>query len=327
MKAKGVTRKSNVVKMATVNVAEAGTDNEIAKMARQLYESVMNNLKQVGNKFFVCIDRELLFADPRFQRLNKAGGHKVSQLALKWNPNKCDPIKVSPHDDECRFSIIDGLHRFLAAEIVGEKKLVCEVILDLPKEPEARLKAEAFLFATQNDEVDTLTPTEKHNANLILGIPEYLAVENVSNKYGVAIRRGLGGKNKAGTLSCYSTALRIAKVNGEELLDNVFKVICESRWNLNTHGFTDKTLKAISDILKLHPEHTEEIIEEMVKFFKPITPQNFMAQSLSAYPERTRVEPYTLYLEDVLCDIIGMDRLYLADKGIVRNKTSIVKAS
>jgi hypothetical protein len=301
-------------------VADAPAGSELANLAKKLYDSVMANRKQVGNKYFAEIDRDLLFADSRFQRLSKAGSRKVAKLAQKWNPAKCDPIRVSPHEDECRFSIIDGLHRYLASGINGDNRLVCEIVMGLPQDPSERLKAEAFLFATQNDEVDALTPTEKHNANLILGVPEYIAVDKISNKYNIAIRKSGAGMSKPGVLTCYSTALRIARTAGEPVLDDVYHIICESRWNLSPYGFTDKTLKAISDVIRLHPEHRTEIIAETIKFLKPITPQQFIAYGMAAYPERTRTEQFTLYLEDYLCDAIGMDRIYLVNKGIERRR-------
>lgn len=314
-------KKRTVVSMATINAA-AAPNAEIAKIQRERYEDTKANIRQIGNKYFVNIGRNLLFADSRFQRITKAGSHKVSVLADKWNPAKCDPIRVSPHDEEGRFSIIDGFHRYLAAGIKGEDRIVCEVIMGLPQDPTERLKAEAYLFATQNDQVDTLTPTEKHNANLILEVPEYVSVENTCKKYNVVIRK-TAGKSRAGVLSCYSTALRIARAYGEPLLDNTFLVICESRWNLNPLGFTDRTLKAISDVIRLHPEHREGVIGTMIQFLKPITPEQFIAHSMATYPERTRTEQFTLFLEDYVCTTLNIPRVYLANKNVERKRVAM----
>lgn len=295
------------------------TSTAISKAHRDDYELVMENANQIGNKKFAYIPLKLLFADSRFQRLHKKGGVKVRRLIDKWINAKCDPLRVSPHNDECMFSIIDGYHRFLAAYALGMKRIVCE-ILEVPEDPVERLKFEATLFATQNDELDKLSPVEKHKANLIIGSGEHIILESLLKKYNIPLKaNSRGGKVKSGYLAGYTDALAIAKVHGEDTLDRVFAILCESRWNIAKHGFCSHVFRAIKNVLILHPNYSDQIVEEAIKMFKPISPAQFLAESMAAYPRRMNAERTTLYLEDYLCDAIGMERVYLADKGIERH--------
>lgn len=299
-----------------------GIPMAINKARRKVYDVIMHNLREVGNKKFASIPLDLLYVDERFQRLNKKGVGKVRKLADKWNNNKMDPLRVSPHNDECAFSVIDGLHRFFAAKLVGMEEIVCEVIMNLPEDATERLKAEAMLFATQCDEVDTLTPAEKHNANIIMEIPEYLILDKVARKYGIEIKTGAGrGLVKQNVLAGYVEALNIARIYGEPIVDAAFKIICESRWNISPAGTGNRVLRCLRNIITLHPGYEDEIIKNIITRFKPVTPIQFMAEAIAAYPERRESEQATLYLEDYLCDTIGMDRVYLADKGIERHST------
>ena len=298
-----------------------GIPMAIGKAKRKMYELVMQNLRTVGNKRFAFIPLELLFADYRFQRIHKKGSRKVRRLIERWVNAKCDPLRVSPHNEECMFSIIDGYHRFLAASALGMEGIVCEV-LEVPEDKDERLKLEATLFATQNDELDKLAPVEKHYANLIIGSEKHIILDNLLHKYGIELKINTsGGKVKAGSLAGYVYALEIAKSHGETVLDDVFNIICNSRWNIANHGLSNDAISCIKNVLTLHPDRRDDIVSEAAKMLKLITPDQLFAESFAAYPNRTESERPTLYLEDKLCDTLGMERVYLANKGIERHST------
>ena len=293
----------------------------ISKEKRDSFEQAKHAIIPVGNKKFAWIPLNLLFADKRFQRIDKAGGLKVRKLVEKWDDKKCDPLRVSMHSEECMFSVIDGLHRYTAADIKGFKGVICE-ILDMPENPEERLKEEARIFATQNDELERLSLVDKHLAYIIIGDEAHTILDNVLKRYNIPIKANKGGgRVKNGHLAAYGEALNIANAYGEKMLDNVFKIICESRWNLAHNGFNRDVFRSLRNVFALHPDHVEEIISEAIKMFKPIEPVQFFGESMTAYPGRNSTERTTLYLEDYLCDKIGMERVYLANKGIERHST------
>lgn len=328
--------KKETTKKATgtiTKIAEAAAkNNEITREQRIAYEALLSNVKEVGTKRFALVPVDYIYADASFQRLTVKGSKKIRQLAAAFDPAKMDALRLSPHDEECRFSVIDGYHRLLAAIINGIEMIECEIIQGLPKDPRERLKAEAHLFVTQNNNVDLLRPMQKHNAGVLLGIPEYTILDELLEKYNIHLRtKGTNGRAKVGELSGYCGALKIAKTHGKDLLEDVFTVLLESRWNLSRDGFADIPLNAIKTVLLLHVDRREEVIAACIKYMKQITPELFISQSNANYPTRARYQRAILTLEDKVCDIIGANRLYLAGSNVIRvfeeNTTANISAS
>lgn len=288
------------------NVVNINRENTVDEMFSQTMASKI----KVGNKYYAYVPLKRMYVDEDYQRQTSKA--KVRKLAEKWNINKMDALRVSPHPEEGKFSIIDGSHRFHAAQMNGEKFLACEIIMGLSDDPAKRKVEEAKLFSTQGDEVNRLTPQEKHKANVLLGVKENVIVDNICEKYDIPYKpdSARGGHLK-GVLAGFAEALRIAKVYGEKLLDEVFYVICESRWNMAYKGMGNAILRSLTNILVLHPDFKAEIKFELIKLFTPIEPEKLLADAMSKYPERKEIERLTLYLEDYLIgEIDGMYRVY-----------------
>lgn len=288
------------------NVVNINRENTVDEMFSQTMASKI----KVGNKYYAYVPLKRMYVDEDYQRQTSKA--KVRKLAEKWNINKMDALRVSPHPEEGKFSIIDGSHRFHAAQMNGEKFLACEIIMGLSDDPAKRKVEEARLFSTQGDEVNRLTPQEKHKANVLLGVKENVIVDNICEKYDIPYKpdSARGGHLK-GVLAGFAEALRIAKVYGEKLLDEVFYVICESRWNMAYKGMGNAILRSLTNILVLHPDFKAEIKFELIKLFTPIEPEKLLADAMSKYPERKEIERLTLYLEDYLIgEIDDMYRVY-----------------
>lgn len=276
----------------------------------ELYELTMNQINKVGNKIFVFIPLKLLYMDDRFQRVGLTSKQKIQKLVNKWDPNKMDALRVSPHPEDKSFSVIDGYHRYSAAVIKGVIGLECELIQGLSSDPQERLIQEATLFATQNDEVDVLSPFEKHKANVLRGIKENIALERLVVKYNIPLKTNKGqGRCAVGHLSGFARALSIAKAN-EDVLDNVFDVICSSRWNLSSAGFSNYVLESLAHLFLLHPTEINKVKAGLIEYCKPVTPNKFFAEAHTKYPERKMSERLTMYLEDYVCDHCDVARVY-----------------
>lgn len=292
------------------------------------YYSIFTNMKPVGSKNFVCIPIEMLTFDESYQRIDTSSASKIKTLADKWDSRKMTPLLVAPHPETHNFCVIDGYHRYSAAKIMKERGkeivgLECDVVLGLSKDPRERRIQEAKLFVTQDNEADKLTPMQKHKANLLCDIPENVALQKVVDKYDVMLKKPTGrGVAKAGHLSGFTAALAIAKVDGQKILDDVFYVITNSRWNLCRSGFNSCYLRSIRMVLKLHPENISEIQKEMIRYFTPIQPEQFSAESKAAYPGRKEIDGVTMHLEDIVCDALGLEKVYQkeAEKKMVAKK-------
>lgn len=276
---------------------------------KDVYDLVLNSLRKVGNKYYASIPLTLLFADKRFQRNSRSAHVKIKRLVDRWNPNKMDALKVVPHGETCSFSVVDGFHRLTALRMMGVTTVECEVVLGLSENPDERLVQEAFLFATQGDEIDRLLPVDKHNANLVLGVKENVVVNSLCAKYHIPLKTSLQGRTKVSHLAGFTAALSIARVN-EKLLDDVFYILCESRWNLAAKGLGALTLKTVSGILSLHPECKDDIIKSLIEYFTPIDPAQYFANAYAKYPERKEQERLVLFLEDYLVETLGITRVY-----------------
>lgn len=293
-------KKNNVVSM-----------NRGSNMMDEMFSQTMASKIKVGNKYYAYVPLKRMVVDEDYQRQTSKA--KVRKLAEKWNINKMDALRVSPHPEEGKFSIIDGSHRFHAAQMNGEKFLACEIIMGLSDDPAKRKVEEAKLFSTQGDEVNRLTPQEKHKANVLLGVKENVIVDNICKKYDIPYKpeSARRGGNIKGVLTGFAEALRISKKYGEEMLDAIFYILCESRWDMAYKGMGSVILNSLANILALHPGFKEDIKFELINLFTPIEPEKLFADAMSKYPERKEVERLTLYLEDYLIgEINDMYRVY-----------------
>lgn len=295
-------RKNNVIEM---NVATK--DNN---MTTEMFQQILTSAIKVGNKTFAYVPLRLMYIDEAYQRQTSKA--KVRKLAEKWNINKMDALRVAPHPETGMFSIIDGQHRYSAAKLNGEKFLASEIIMGLSDDPAVREKQEAKLFSTQGDEVNHLTPQEKHKANILLGVEENIVLDNLCKKYNIALKPDTArGKVRKGVLSGFVEAIRIIKSYGEDVMDETFYILCECRWNLERKGMGNAVLRSVSGLLALHPDHKAELKQEIAEYFRPITPEKFMADAMNRYPERKEQERLVMYLEDeMVCQINDMYRVY-----------------
>lgn len=278
---------------------------------QQLWDLVMSNVQKIGGKQLVFIPMELLFVDDKFQRVDENSKARINQLARNWDINKMDSLKVSLHPEEMRGSVIDGYHRVMAAKILELPGLEAEILQGMPENPEERLVKEATYFATQGDEVSKLTPVQKHKANVLRGIPENVAVNELIKQYHISLKTNPSrGRVAAGELAGFTVALYIVKHSGREMLDTILDVLCESRWNLSKNGLSANALYTVYNILRLHPEHKAEIISALKSMFTPIEPDQLFAQAYAKYSNRGEKERILMYTEDTVCEKLRIDRVY-----------------
>ena len=282
--------------------------SEIGMSQRNLYEFTCQNKQKIGNKVYVCIPAELLVVDTRFQRTEESSTSKIRKLANNWDNNMMDALKVSEHPEANEFSILDGYHRFTAGTMNGFSAFPCEIVQGLSINPEERLIQEATIFATQTDEVDSLTPMMKHKANVVRGVKANVSLQKLVEKHGINLKPATSrGRTKIGYLAGFSQALQIVKTNnGEEKLDHIFDIICQAKWNLSKQGFSANVLAALNNILTLHEENYDYVY---INYFRDIEPEKFFAEAKVAYPERKDKEALTLLLEDKVC-AAGAKRVY-----------------
>lgn len=299
-------KKTNIV-----NIKRNNTEvKENANMV--MFNQVMVSAIKVGNKYFASVPLQLLLIDYTYQRKTKKV--KVANLVKKWDIDKMDALRVSPRKDEGMFAIIDGSHRYSAAKVKQEQILVCEILMDLPEDAAERVKEEARLYATQSDEVNKLTPVEKHNANVLIGVEENVITEKMLAKYNIPLKTNPShGVVKLGSLAGFTAFLNEAK-SGEEHVDNILRIICESRWNIARNGLSALVIRTVGNMLKFHPKDTETVKKVLIKIFSHIEPEQFFGAAIARYPMRKETERLLLWLEDEVCKSTNLERVYTGEK-------------
>ena len=275
---------------------------------KELFNLVNSNMIPVGNKKFANIPLSLLYIDAAYQREATASMAKINSLAAHWDDKKMDPIKVSARPDEGVFAVLDGFHRAAAAHINGKQYIEAEVLTF--DDVDTRLVSEATIFATQKDDVETLTPAQKHNANVVRGIKANVILNKAIQKYHVQLKSNTHGKGKTGTLSGFAEALRMADVYGYQMVDDVFNIICSSRWDSEPNGFGNVTLAALKNVLSVHADLREQIIPATINYFRTITPNTMLAFGKTKYAIRSDRAAMTLAYDDFLNNTLGIPMAY-----------------
>lgn len=293
--------------MTTINFTSATSTPATASM----YNLVVNNIQTIGGKKFAYIPLELLTIDSRYQRGAFTTESKINKLINSWDKNLMNPILVSPHKEKALFCIVDGFHRVEAARKMGFDGIEAEVLVDLPDDPEQRLIAEAKLFGNQLKAVDKLSPIQSHNANVLAGVQANILLEKIAEKYNVNVKpvNCQAREKRVNTVTAFATALRVAR-KGEQLLDDIFDIICYAGWNMGTEGFTNWVIQALSNILSMHPDMREASKTALKEYFRTREVENVLAEAIVKYPLRKKGVQMTLFLEDYLHNTINMPYVY-----------------
>ena len=309
--------------MTTINFTPATSTPATAP----LYNIVANNMQTIGKKKFACIPLELLATDSRYQRDAFTKESKINFLVDNWNADLMDPIRVSPHPEEALFYIVNGFHRVEAMRRMGCSDIEAEVLIDMPSDPEQRLVAEAKLFGNQLKAVDKLTPIQSHNANVLTGVAANILLERIAEKYNVNIKPAncQAREKRVNTVTAFATALRVAN-KGEQLLDDIFDIICYAGWNMGTEGFTHWVIQSLNNILSMHPDMREASKTALKEYFRTREVENVLAEAIVKYPLRKKGVQMTLFLEDYLHTTIGMPYVYTKEEDMITTTQATAEA-
>ena len=298
----------SAIESAKAKMTLSQMPDESLKHRQQTFDVVIRTAIGIGNKKFGYVPIELLYADKRFQRVNSSAQRKINNIAMNFDENLMDALRVSVHEDELRFSVIDGFHRLSAAIIAGIDMLECELLF-LSKDPDERLAMEAKIFSDQDNGIERLKPVQKHNANLINNVIENVILQRcldvykdhccTNNRYDVC---GLTG---------FVQALRTTKKkNGEELLAAVFDVIFHSGWNTEKRGLGNDSIILIRSVLELHWDRKDDAVKAMISYFSETGPKEFFAMATAAYPKRKVNERNVMLLENIISRSLGIEPVY-----------------
>lgn len=252
------------------------------------------------------------FVDSRYQGMRT---HKhLNRLKNKWDERKLTPIILVPHPEEYRFAVVDGQGRCLVAPEKGMDRLNAIILMDAPEDLNERLKFEAEYFIGQDSEVENVKPLEKHLSRVIIGDSAAVSLDKLLKKYGIRFVSTKGNREES-VLGSYTDTYSIVKVHGEKCLDFIFSIIDNAGWNKETNGYATFVMRALREVWIAHPNDRKEIHRYLSKELRQIDPALFSANAKSKYPKRDHRVSCVLYLEDLVCDGLGIKKKIYVENG------------
>jgi hypothetical protein len=252
------------------------------------------------------------FVDSRYQGMRT---HKhLNRLKNKWDERKLTPIILVPHPEEYRFAVVDGQGRCLVAPEKGMDRLNAIILMDAPEDLDERLKFEAEYFIGQDSEVENVKPLEKHLSRVIIGDSAAVSLDKLLNKYGIKFVATKGNREES-VLGSYTDTYSIVKVHGEKCLDFIFSIIDNAGWNKETNGYATFVMRALREVWIAHPNDRKEIHSFLSKELRQIDPALFSAEAKSKYPKRDHRVSCVLYVEDLVCDSLGIEKKIYVENG------------
>ena len=250
------------------------------------------------------------YVDERYQGMRT---HKrLNRLISKWDERKLTPIILVPHPEEYRFAIVDGQGRSIVAPMKGKDSLNAIILMDAPEDLDERLKFEAEYFIGQDSEVENVKPLEKHLSRVIIGDEAATSLDKLLKKYKIKFV-ATKGKREESVLGSYTDTYRIAKVHGEKCLDFIFSIIENAGWNKEPNGYATFVMRALKEIWVAHPNNRKEIHTFLSREFRQIDPALFSSNARSKYPKRDYRICCILFVEDMVCDGLGIEKKIYAD--------------
>lgn len=252
------------------------------------------------------------FVDSRYQGMRT---HKhLNRLKNKWDERKLTPIILVPHPEEYRFAVVDGQGRCLVAPEKGMDRLNAIILMDAPEDLNERLKFEAEYFIGQDSEVENVKPLEKHLSRVIIGDDAAVSLDKLLNKYGIKFVSTKGNREES-VLGSYTDTYSIVKVHGEKCLDFIFSIVDNTGWNKETNGYATFVMRALREVWIAHPNDRKEIHRYLSKELRQIDPVLFSAEAKSKYPKRDHRVSCVLYVEDLVCDGLGIEKKIYVENG------------
>lgn len=252
------------------------------------------------------------FVDSRYQGMRT---HKhLNRLKNKWDERKLTPIILVPHPEEYRFAVVDGQGRCLVAPEKGMDRLNAIILMDAPEDLDERLKFEAEYFIGQDSEVENVKPLEKHLSRVIIGDVAAVSLDKLLNKYGIKFVATKGNREES-VLGSYTDTYSIVKVHGEKCLDFIFSIIENAGWNKETNGYATFVMRALREVWIAHPNDRKEIHRYLSKELRQIDPALFSAEAKAKYPKRDHRVSCVLYVEDLVCDGLGIEKKIYVENG------------
>lgn len=179
----------------------------------------------MSDTYVTAIPAADLFADDTYQRPLDAP--RAKRIAAQWDPRLAGIVEVSDRGNTTpRYAVIDGRHRWAAAQHAGIDILVANVHTGLSVADEAKL------FDRLNRERRRITTWDHWNARKAAGDPDVNTIEATVTSLGLVI----DSSPRLGHVRCTSTLEKLLALGGADLVQRTLQLVLEV-WGRDVAGF------------------------------------------------------------------------------------------
>lgn len=259
-----------------------------AKDAQKMMgDALMANAKVINGVKYLEIPLQMLTIQTLYQRHNK--GHEKA-IAAQWDKRKAGVITVSYRDGV--FYIIDGQHRFLAANIVGEESMTCQVYENLTIEQEAEI------FGSQMENVVKLNTSETFRAMLVAKHEKETEIANICKKYNLVIMPNENGEKPV--LKALKAAENSYRIYGRKCLEFTFDIIKQSGWHNERNAYSEVMVISLRNVFANHQNDLKSAKIILIRFLEHINFDLLKAKACCTYIGRGNSGAVTSLFEKLI---------------------------
>lgn len=176
------------------------------------------------------------------------------------------------------FYVWDGLHRLEAARMRGIKYLLCDIVVGLTQDQEAKL------FGCQGIELKKPDPYDIFKANVCVGEEVDTVIKTICDKYDLTVNRN---NKQAGNLSCLTLARKIFEIGKTDRkhFERVLELLHKAKWNEFPQSHCHRVINALYEIRKASENEYEFIQRKLVFYLKKINPDELLINSTVKYSQ------------------------------------------
>lgn len=251
-------------------------------------EAILRNVPEVGGLKFAEIPVDMLCVPDTYQRMTH--GHE-KKIASNWDKRKAGALVVS-YRDGCLY-VIDGQHRLLAARMVGENSMPCQIYENLTE------NEEAVIFGNQDENKIRLKTVEKLRALYVGEDPAAITLKKICDEYGIVLLP-MDSKEKAPVLTGLRVTITALSNYGEVCVRWIFDTIKKSGWRLVSGAYSESSINSLRNIYVAHKSELDRVQERIVSVYEKIDYETAKARAVVRYPHRSKTAALTAMLEEIL---------------------------
>lgn len=269
------TNETNITKSQNLEFSERERER-VGKVV-----SIFNNANRcrIADKIVAEIPVEDLYIDYSYQRVSN-----INKLVDNWDYRKCSLLTVNYRESEHKFYVINGVHRVHAAKMNNQPVLACEIFYNLS------VTEEAYLFSTQDDDVESVKAFDKYKANILWGEENSVILKNMCDKYNIKVVGNRGSKGQCGCLKALSDTLSFFsskenKEQKEKALDWIFDIYDRCGYRSEPLGLSKNYIIPITSVYNSTKDSKlKEVSDIMVEVLSNINLETMKSYANVYYP-------------------------------------------